>query len=150
MQGKYRRGGMNRTVLRYRPPQERPPNRLRTHTRHRPDPAAADLRPNPLKTLERATGIEPATRSLGSYCSTTELHPRQELLTCPHGCEKRRFTEHCLSSSKLGCVENGCVICSAEVPASFHVLTHGVAESSPALSPCLWRHPMRVRGTPRG
>jgi bifunctional non-homologous end joining protein LigD len=25
--------------------------------------------------LERATGIEPATRSLGSYCSTTELHP---------------------------------------------------------------------------
>jgi hypothetical protein len=90
-----------------------------------------------LKGLERATGIEPATRSLGSYCSTTELHPRQELLTCPHGCEKRRFTEHCLSSSKLGCVENGCVICSAEVPASFHVLTHGgrrIQPSSLALS----------------
>ena len=75
MQGKYRRGGMNRTVLRYRPPQERPPNRLRTHTRHRPDPAAADLRPNPLKTLERATGIEPATRSLGTYGHPLEAGP---------------------------------------------------------------------------
>src|SRR4029079_15517070 len=103
-----------------------------------------------LKMLERVKGIGPSTRSLGSYCSTTELHPRQELLTCPHGCEKRRFTEHCLSSSKLGCVEKGSVICSADVPASFPVFTHGVAESSPALSPCLWRHPMRVRGTPRG
>ena len=28
-----------------------------------------------LETLERAMGIEPTTRSLGSYCSTTELHP---------------------------------------------------------------------------
>ena len=25
--------------------------------------------------LERVKGIEPSTRSLGSYCSTTELHP---------------------------------------------------------------------------
>ena len=25
----------------------------------------------------RAMGIEPTTRSLGSYCSTTELHPRR-------------------------------------------------------------------------
>ena len=28
-----------------------------------------------LNNLERAMGIEPTTRSLGSYCSTTELHP---------------------------------------------------------------------------
>ena len=27
--------------------------------------------------LERVKGIEPSTRSLGSYCSTTELHPRR-------------------------------------------------------------------------
>jgi hypothetical protein len=25
--------------------------------------------------MERVKGIEPSTRSLGSYCSTTELHP---------------------------------------------------------------------------
>jgi hypothetical protein len=102
MQGKYRRGGMNRTVLRYRPPQERPPNRLRTHTRHRPDPAAADLRPNPLKTLERATGIEPATRSLGSYCSTTELHPR-------------------FGSYTMG-VETFATDAKADLPQNFHVI----------------------------
>ena len=28
--------------------------------------------------LERVKGIEPSTRSLGSYCSTTELHPPAE------------------------------------------------------------------------
>ena len=28
--------------------------------------------------LERVKGIEPSTRSLGSYCSTTELHPPTE------------------------------------------------------------------------
>jgi hypothetical protein len=27
--------------------------------------------------LERVKGIEPSTRSLGSFCSTTELHPRR-------------------------------------------------------------------------
>ena len=32
---------------------------------------------NLLKNLERVEGIEPSTRSLGSYCSTTELHPRR-------------------------------------------------------------------------
>ena len=31
--------------------------------------------PKPLKMLERETGIEPATCSLGSYRSTTELLP---------------------------------------------------------------------------
>ena len=36
----------------------------------------ADLRLKPLKGLERVKGIGPSTRSLGSYCSTTELHPR--------------------------------------------------------------------------
>jgi hypothetical protein len=47
---------------------ERPPNRLRPHS-------APTSRSSPKK-LERAMGIEPTTRSLGSYCSTTELHPR--------------------------------------------------------------------------
>ena len=33
-------------------------------------------RPHAERKLERAKGIGPSTRSLGSYCSTTELHPR--------------------------------------------------------------------------
>ena len=34
-----------------------------------------------IEELERVKGIEPSTRSLGSYCSTTELHPhRNDLL----------------------------------------------------------------------
>jgi glycosyltransferase XagB len=32
------------------------------------------------KELERVEGIEPSTRSLGSYCSTTELHPRSRVI----------------------------------------------------------------------
>jgi hypothetical protein len=28
--------------------------------------------------MERVKGIGPSTRSLGSYCSTTELHPPAE------------------------------------------------------------------------
>jgi transcriptional regulator with XRE-family HTH domain len=36
-------------------------------------------RPHAERKLERVKGIGPSTRSLGSYCSTTELHPpRQE------------------------------------------------------------------------
>jgi hypothetical protein len=34
---------------------------------------------NRLVKLERVEGIEPSTRSLGSYCSTTELHPPDSL-----------------------------------------------------------------------
>jgi hypothetical protein len=55
---------------------ERPSNRLRTHSRHRRDSGAVDLCAKPLRELERVEGIEPSTRSLGSCCSTTELHPR--------------------------------------------------------------------------
>ena len=34
--------------------------------------------PNSLEELERVKGIGPSTRSLGSYCSTTELHPHRQ------------------------------------------------------------------------
>src|SRR4029079_16248863 len=48
---------------------------------------------NYLDLLERAMGIEPTTRSLGSYCSTTELQPRPaRVLSWAAGGEKRRFT----------------------------------------------------------
>lgn len=58
---------------------------------------AAGLRPRrALKKLERVKGIGPSTRSLGSYCSTTELHPpRQETLAWLKAAPRRkvRFTE---------------------------------------------------------
>jgi hypothetical protein len=46
-----------------------------------------------IRDLERAMGIEPTTRSLGSYCSTTELHPRPaRVLSWRAEAEKRGFT----------------------------------------------------------
>src|SRR5690242_1141764 len=56
---------------------EHPPNVLRGHSADTPPLGSASYCSNLLERLERATGIEPATRSLGSYCSTTELHPRR-------------------------------------------------------------------------
>ena len=47
-----------------------------THSRPTPHCEGPNSDRNSLGMLERATGIEPATRSLGSYCSTTELHPQ--------------------------------------------------------------------------
>ena len=47
---------------------------------------------NPLKDLERAMGIEPTTRSLGSYCSTTELHPRCKVFLPYRGMCFRRIS----------------------------------------------------------
>src|SRR5262249_50455238 len=56
-------------------PDERPVNVLRGHSADAAPKVRCSVPSNSLKGLERATGIEPATRSLGSYCSTTELHP---------------------------------------------------------------------------
>ena len=47
-----------------------------------PEPRSTPLMPGSgapksLRRLERVKGIEPSTRSLGSFCSTTELHPRR-------------------------------------------------------------------------
>ena len=55
---------------------DRQPNRFSTQSRPTPHCEGPNSDRNSLGMLERATGIEPATRSLGSYCSTTELHPR--------------------------------------------------------------------------
>jgi hypothetical protein len=44
----------------------RPPNRLRTHSRHAGFPKIVDLGPKALINLERVKRIEPSTRSLGS------------------------------------------------------------------------------------
>ncbi len=41
------------------------------------EPRDGDIVPEE-EVLERVKGIEPSTRSLGSYCSTTELHPPTE------------------------------------------------------------------------
>jgi hypothetical protein len=38
--------------------------------------------------LERVKGIGPSTRSLGSYCSTTELHPRRSIDSTEIGRQK--------------------------------------------------------------
>ena len=48
--------------------------------RRRPHEEGARRRPECLKSMERVKGIEPSTRSLGSFCSTTELHPPSEAL----------------------------------------------------------------------
>jgi hypothetical protein len=52
--------------------------RVSTHSRPTPFCVGRDSGRNPLGMLERAMGIEPTTRSLGSYCSTTELHPPRQ------------------------------------------------------------------------
>ena len=44
-----------------------------------------------LKRLERVKGIGPSTRSLGSYCSTTELHPRPASHNTVLGRQKARL-----------------------------------------------------------
>src|SRR5215475_11610735 len=56
---------------------ERAPNVLRPHSAPKRLGHPITHWSKLLIRLERATGIEPATRSLGSYCSTTELHPRR-------------------------------------------------------------------------
>ena len=58
-------------------PDERPGNTLRGQSADMRPSESPDRGPKSLKELERAMGIEPTTRSLGSYCSTTELHPRR-------------------------------------------------------------------------
>lgn len=55
---------------------EQVPNELHGHSTDTPFSGSAFDCSNPLKGLERVKGIGPSTRSLGSYCSTTELHPR--------------------------------------------------------------------------
>ena len=63
-------------------------NRLRRRIEKPSKPACRDLGHavcgrNLLKILERVMGIEPTTRSLGSYCSTTELHPPIAIMRSP-------------------------------------------------------------------
>jgi hypothetical protein len=83
------------------PDSERAGNTLRGHSADTRLPSSLVRCPNPLRELERVKGIEPSTRSLGSYCSTTELHPRCLAF---------------LSMTPRTLPQNFRVICSADVP----------------------------------
>src|SRR4030095_8482588 len=95
------RGGF---VLGGRSCHERPPNRLRGHSADRAFARSPSDRSKPLERLERVKGIEPSTRSLGSYCSTTELHPR-------------------FGSYTMG-VETFATDAKADLPQNFHVICY--------------------------